>query len=137
MGTEVDRFKQLDKLGPEECWRLMELTTVGRLAVSIRNRPDIFPVNYAIDNETVVINTAPGTKLAAAVLGRGVAFEVDVLDPITRTGWSVVLKGPAAEVDDLAELLRVEALDIQSWSSTDKSRYLRLVPNSVTGRRMT
>lgn len=136
MGIEVVALKELDELGPEECWRLLRLTTVGRLAVSVRNRPDIFPVNYVVDDKTIVINTAPGTKLAAAVLGRGVAFEVDVLDPINRTGWSVVLKGPAAEVDDLAELLQVEALDLESWSSTDKSRYLRLVPNSVTGRRM-
>ncbi|MFV2040286.1 MAG: pyridoxamine 5'-phosphate oxidase family protein [Acidimicrobiales bacterium] len=139
MGTEVIRVKELSEIEPEECWKLLRLTTVGRLAVSVRNRPDIFPVNYAVDDKgdmSIVINTAPGTKLAAAVLGRGVAFEVDVLDPITRSGWSVVLKGPALEVEELPDLLEVEALELETWSSADKSRYLRLVPNSVTGRRI-
>lgn len=135
-GTEVTRVREPDHLGPVECWRLLRTTDVGRLAVSIRNNPDIFPVNYAVDGETVVINTAPGTKLAAAVLGRAVAFEADVLDPITRTGWSVVLKGNAAEVEDIEELLAAEQLGLETWTATDKTRYLRLDPDIVTGRRI-
>lgn len=135
-GTDVSRTREPDHLGPVECWHLLETTDVGRLAVAIRNRPDIFPVNYAVDDQTVVINTAPGTKLAAAVLGRAVAFEADVLDPITQTGWSVVVKGTASEVDDIEGLISAQHLGIQSWVPTDKRRYLRIIPDSVTGRRI-
>ena len=78
---EVNRVRDPETLGPMECWLLLGQSEVGRLAVAIRNRPDIFPVNYAVDGESIVINTAPGTKLAAAVLGRSVAFEVDLIDP--------------------------------------------------------
>ncbi len=135
-GGELSPVHEATVLGPVECWHLLRSTDVGRLAVSIRNRPDIFPVNYVVDDETIVINTAPGTKLAAAVLGRAVAFEADVLDPITQTGWSVVVKGEAEEIDDLEEFLAAEKLGIQTWTTTDKTRYLRLQPTEVTGRRI-
>ncbi len=134
--SSIDRVTTPDELAPSECWRLLRTTDVGRLGVAIANRPDIFPVNYAVDGDSVVINTAPGTKLAAAVLGTAVAFEVDVLDPVTRTGWSVVLKGHATEVDSMDELLAAQALDIETWTDTDKRRYLRVRPDSITGRRI-
>ncbi len=136
MRRDIDRVIAPDELEASECWRLLRTTDVGRLAVAIANRPDIFPVNYAVDGQSIVINTAPGTKLAAAVLGTAVAFEVDVLDPITRTGWSVVLKGHAREVDTIEELLAAQSLDIETWTETDKRRFVRLTPDSITGRRL-
>lgn len=134
--TDVVRVRAPEELGPHECWYLLGTTEVGRLAVAIRNRPDIFPVNYAVQDETIVINTAPGTKLAAAVLGRAVAFESDVVDPVTRTAWSVVVKGHAEEITELEELMEMENLGIEPWTATTKTRYMRIVPDLVTGRRI-
>jgi len=136
MGSELSWVHELEHVEPEECWRLLKSTNVGRLAVSIKNHPDIFPVNYAVVDESIVINSAPGTKLAAAVLGAAVAFEVDALDPITRTGWSVVLKGQAEEIADIEGLLAAEDLDIGTWTDWDKTRFVRLSPDEITGRRM-
>jgi nitroimidazol reductase NimA-like FMN-containing flavoprotein (pyridoxamine 5'-phosphate oxidase superfamily) len=136
MGTELSWVHELQHVEPPECWRLLKTTNVGRLAVSIKNHPDIFPVNYAVVGESIVINSAPGTKLAAAVLGTAVAFEVDALDPITRTGWSVVLKGQAKEINDIEGLLEAEDLDIGTWTDWDKTRFVRLAPDEVTGRRI-
>ena len=136
MDAEVARVREPDELGPVECWHLLRTVEVGRLAVAIRNRPDIFPVNYVVDAETILINTAPGTKLAAAVLGRAVAFEADVLDTVERSAWSVVVKGTADELTSLDDLIEVEALDIESWSPTEKRRFLRITPESITGRRL-
>ena len=82
------------------------LDDVGRLAVSITNLPDIFPINYVVDRGTVVFRTAEGTKLAAAVLGRGVAFEVDGVDDAAGEAWSVVIKGHAVEIERHAGSLR-------------------------------
>lgn len=136
MEAEVNRVRDPETLGPVECWLLLGQAEVGRLAVAIRNRPDIFPVNYAVDGESIVINTAPGTKLAAAVLGRAVAFEVDLIDPETRTAWSVVVKGTAQEVTKLEELMEVEALGIETWTPSKKGRFMRIKPDEVTGRRI-
>jgi nitroimidazol reductase NimA-like FMN-containing flavoprotein (pyridoxamine 5'-phosphate oxidase superfamily) len=121
-------------LPPDRCWELLGQKTVGRLAVSITNHPDIFPVNYRVSGEKIVIKTAEGQKLAAAVLGTSVAFEVDALDDATRTGWSIVVKGTAEEPRRLEDYLSAEDLDIEPWAQGNKSRYIVIVPSRVTGR---
>jgi uncharacterized protein len=67
------------------CWQLLAGEEVGRLAVSVDQRPDIFPVNYAVDEATIVFRTAEGTKLSAVFVDSAVAFEVDGYDPGTGT----------------------------------------------------
>ena len=77
---------------------------VGRLAVSIRNHPEIFPLNFVVDHGTVVFRTAEGTKLAAAVLGESVAFEIDGYDAAAGDAWSVVIKGRASEIERMQDV---------------------------------
>jgi uncharacterized protein len=86
------------------CWALLRTQEVGRLAVSIADRPEIFPVNYVVDHGTIVFRTAEGTKLAGAAQ-RDVAFEADGYEPDTGEAWSVVVKGRADEVSRGHELL--------------------------------
>lgn len=126
----------LELVGVPECWSLLETQSVGRLAVAIRNRPDIFPINYLVDDETIVFRTNPGMKLAAAIGGESVAFEVDVYDPGTGAGWSVVVTGEAVQVKTLDELLRVEELPLEPAAPGQKNRWVRIHPLSVTGRRL-
>ncbi len=126
----------LEVLPEDDCWQLMAGSTVGRLAVSIANEPDIFPVNYAVDHRTVVISTDAGTKLAAAVLGRSVAFEVDGLDADSHTGWSIVVHGKAEEIEGVIERIAAGDLGIKTWAERDKERFVRIVPSEITGRRI-
>jgi len=116
------------------CWRLVGGEEVGRLAVSVDRRPDIFPVNYAVDEATIVFRTAEGTKLSAVFVDSAVAFEVDGYDAATGTAWSVVIKGHAAEVP-MHELLDDLAFPLSSWTATPKPRFMRVVPDEITGRR--
>ncbi|MEZ5230613.1 MAG: pyridoxamine 5'-phosphate oxidase family protein [Acidimicrobiales bacterium] len=76
------------------------------------------------------------TKLAAALLGTAVAFEVDGLDADRHTGWSIVVHGRAEEVSGVEELLEAEDLGIKTWANRDKSRFVRIHPTEVTGRRI-
>ena len=122
-------------LDDEGCWSLLASAAVGRLAVSIANRPDIFPVNHVVDGRSIVFRTAEGTKLAASVLGQGVAFEVDGYDPEGGQAWSVVLKGVAHEIEALEEQLRVEDLPLFPWHASPKHRWVRIEPAEVSGRR--
>ncbi|MEM9135492.1 MAG: pyridoxamine 5'-phosphate oxidase family protein [Actinomycetota bacterium] len=128
--------EQMETLSADEIWRLLARRRVGRLVVCADGLPDVFPVNYAVDGDTIVIKTAPGLKLAAAVLGEGVAFEVDSFDETRHTGWSVVLRGPAREIEDRDELLAADRLHIDPWSPGPKNRYLRIEPDVATGRRI-
>ena len=61
-------------IAPDECLRLLASTTVGRVALTSKALPVILPVNYAVDGDTVVIRTRPGSLLAqltSSGCGRG------------------------------------------------------------------
>ena len=135
MAIRTDRHG-LEILEEETCWQLLSTSYVGRLAVSIANQPEMFPVNYVVDGHSLVFVTAEGTKLAAAVLGEGVAFEIDAADPLFHTGWSVVVRGTAREIEQMDELMAAQELPLATWSSHDKRRWVRIEPLTVTGRRI-
>jgi len=131
--TDTSPIEELDHAA---CWAHLGSRRVGRLAVSASNRPDIFPVNYVIDDGAVVVQTAPGFKLAAAILGSGVAFEVDDIDEATHSGWSVVVHGTAKEVEALEDLLAAEDLNIEPWADGAKNHFIRIEVEEITGRRI-
>jgi nitroimidazol reductase NimA-like FMN-containing flavoprotein (pyridoxamine 5'-phosphate oxidase superfamily) len=122
-------------LEPNQSLVLLRSTDVGRLAVSILNHPDIFPVNCVVDHGTIVFRTAEGTKLAASVLGTAVAFEADGYDPEDGEAWSVVVKGHAYEIESMDELFEALSLPLFPWHAAPKRRYVRIVPEEITGRR--
>lgn len=134
--STTDPRTGLEIIDPAECWELVASKEIGRLAVSVANDPDVFPLNYRVDDATIVIRTSPGLKLAAAVLGNPVAFEVDDLDDTTHSGWSVVIHGFGEEIEDVTAWLRAEDLNIEPWADSAKSRYLRIVPDRISGRRV-
>jgi uncharacterized protein len=117
----------------ETCWRLLAQEEVGRLAVSVRRHPDLFPLNYVVDGESLVFRTAEGSKLAALAVGPAVAFEIDGYDAAAGDAWSVVVKGWAEEIEMHDQL--DDSFPVFPWSATPKSRFVRIVPEQVTGRR--
>jgi hypothetical protein len=130
----------VDNVGSEvletnECWELLRSSEVGRLAVSITDHPDIFPVNYVVDRGTVVFRTAEGTKLAASVLGRAVAFEIDGYDAEQGDAWSVVIKGRATEIERMQDVFDALDLPLFPWHAAPKHRFVRIEPFDVSGRR--
>ena len=132
----ADQKPMLREISEKRCWELLAQKHVGRLAVAIMNRPDVFPVNYQVDGRTVVIRTAAGQKLAAAVLGTAVAFEVDALDEDSATGWSIVVKGQATEIELTPDYFRAEDLEIETWAGGKKARFISIEPSQVTGREL-
>jgi nitroimidazol reductase NimA-like FMN-containing flavoprotein (pyridoxamine 5'-phosphate oxidase superfamily) len=124
------------ELTEDECRRLLGERHLGRLALVDADGPVILPVNYTLDGGVVVFRTDPGSKLDAAAAGTTVAFEVDAADERDRTGWSVVVRGRAAEVSDPADLERLRALPLYPWAPGAKAHYVRIRPASVTGRRI-
>ena|SRR5579875_1803253 len=121
-------------LAAHECWGLLRSTEVGRLAVSVNDHPDIFPVNYVVDHGTIVFRTAEGTKLAAIATRALVAFEADGYDPAVGEAWSVVAKGRAEEIKT-HEALETTTLPLFPWHSAPKHRFVRIVPEEISGRR--
>jgi nitroimidazol reductase NimA-like FMN-containing flavoprotein (pyridoxamine 5'-phosphate oxidase superfamily) len=126
----------LEILGTEACWDLLGSTPAGRLAVVTDNRPEIYPVNYATDDHTIVFRTEVGSKLAALDGNPNVCFEIDGLDVATRSGWSVLVQGRAAAVRTPEELRAVHALPLEFWAIGDKPNFVRITPTVVSGRRI-
>jgi nitroimidazol reductase NimA-like FMN-containing flavoprotein (pyridoxamine 5'-phosphate oxidase superfamily) len=123
------------ELSIEECYRRLNRLDVGRISVEAPGGPDILPVNYRVDNRSIIVRTSPYGALSE-LPGRPVAFEVDDLNLGTKTGWSVLLKGTvrAVEAEEMFELRMMGAP--QPWAGGVRNLYLRLSPHHVTGREL-
>jgi uncharacterized protein len=137
----TDEQHDLETIPDDEAWSLVGGRELGRLAVCVAGVPEVFPVNYRVEGElggaTVVVRTGPGLKLAAAVLGGGVAFEVDQIDEAAHRGWSVVIHGTAAEIEGTAARLHADDLGVEPWVTSPKYRYLQIAVDRISGRRIT
>jgi nitroimidazol reductase NimA-like FMN-containing flavoprotein (pyridoxamine 5'-phosphate oxidase superfamily) len=134
----IDLNTGLEVIEWADCVELLVTEDVGRLAVVVGGRPEIFPVNYVVDGEAIVFRTDGGTKLSGATQGP-VAFEVDHFDPVRRAAWSVVVHGRAHQVTSLDNPLlrqRIARLALYPWTGHEKPHVLRIVPQTVTGRRV-
>jgi uncharacterized protein len=120
-------------LEESRCWDLLASQNVGRLATAVQGMPEIFPLNFVVDGESVVFRTAEGSKLVELVINEKVAFEVDGWND--NGGWSVVIKGEAAVVTSGEEQSRAEALPLRPWIPTIKTNFVRITPTEITGRR--
>jgi nitroimidazol reductase NimA-like FMN-containing flavoprotein (pyridoxamine 5'-phosphate oxidase superfamily) len=134
----IDDTGALATLTSAECIALLHTRQVGRLAVISEHCAVIFPVNYGLDGDVVVIRTHPGTMLTNANHAN-VSFEVDDIDEHTRSGWSVVVRGLAELVtaehrEELVE--RTKAAAATPWAPGEYGDWLRLIPQVVSGRRI-
>lgn len=125
-----------DILDHDACLALASRAQVGRVAVVDGNQPLVFPVNYRLDGADVLFRTGPGTKLTMA--NRTVCFEVDEIDPATRSGWSVMIQGRLEEVSpaDGPAFERVSGVEVDPWAASPKDHLMRVVARVVTGRRI-
>lgn len=127
--------RRMQPLTPGESVQLLASTPVGRVVFTERALPAVLPVTFIVDEETVVLRTARGSRLARAAVGGVLAFEADELHPANRTGWSVVVTGQAWVEDDVEEVERLAAL-LEPWVPGIKDVFIRIPLTVVTGRRI-
>jgi nitroimidazol reductase NimA-like FMN-containing flavoprotein (pyridoxamine 5'-phosphate oxidase superfamily) len=123
----------VEELSDPTCWSLLAHESFGRLAVSVDNQPQIFPVDYHTDGHDILFRTAAGTKLRDLSLNSTVAFEVDSKTP--TEAWSIVIDGTARELTDADEIAAADRAPLPSWIPTDPYVYVRIAPTSIRGRR--
>lgn len=127
---------ELEVLSPEECISLAATVPIGRIVFTDRALPAVQPVNFLIDDGSVIIRTTQGSKLAAATRNAVVAFEIDEFDRWSQAGWSVTLVGRAQSVRDPAESARLARLPLQAWAPGPRDRFIRIRPEHINGRRL-
>jgi uncharacterized protein len=132
-----DQRRQLDEIDEQECFELLERQDLGRLAIVRDGRPEIFPVNYAISDRIIAIRTQPGVKLTYASLAY-VAFEVEEIDPDTREGWVVEVRGYAEDITDAANTWAEKARNSvgRPWVMGPHEHYISITHAQVSGRRL-
>jgi nitroimidazol reductase NimA-like FMN-containing flavoprotein (pyridoxamine 5'-phosphate oxidase superfamily) len=124
------------ELARQDCLVLLGRARVGRLGLSMRALPVVLPVNFVVVDGEVVFRTAEGTKLHAAAAGAIVAFEADGYEPSGRSGWSVLVQGPARVVDDPAAIDRLSSLCIEAWAADAAAdRFVAVATDVISGRR--
>ena len=134
-GSEIDAAG-LVRLDTSACWRFLGRHDLGRVAVIRFGRPVVYPVNYALDGQSVVFRSAPGSKLLAASNSQPVVFEVDEADALFKTGTSVMVHGQIVEVTDPEERDRLRQLPIRPWAPGRRDHFLRVEPEWVSGRQI-
>lgn len=122
-------------LSEEQCWKYLRGQPLGRLAIVMAGRPEIFPVNYAVGDKSIVFRTARGTNLAHGP-GSVACFEIDGYDQHAREGWSVVAVGPLEEITDAgdARSLALRQLRVDPLAPGARLNWIALHAEQVTGR---
>lgn len=123
-------------LGEDECLALLRSNGVGRVGIVEDDYPSILPVNYRLvelaGRKLVALRTRPGGVVDLAP--RHVAFEVDGVDALHGTGWSVLVRGLLHHLG--AEEMPVRAVfDSVPWLS-GRDTWLVIEAERITGRRI-
>ncbi|AUZ88695.1 pyridoxamine 5'-phosphate oxidase family protein [Arthrobacter agilis] len=119
-----------------ECWALAATQSAGRLGFFREGLLDIFPVNYFVRADHVYFRTSAGGTIATSYLEHA-AFQIDQVDREARSGWTVLLNGPATRVEDpsLLTTLWGKAVD-EPWAPGQRNLFFELTPSTVRGRQM-
>lgn len=125
----------VEELSTEACWNLLKAGQLGRLAATAAGQVDIFPITYYADGTTLLFRTAPGTKLLELTVNNNVALEIDGFSD--TDAWSVVAKGAARLLEHQDEITEADAAPLHPWLPTLKYAYVRVTPETLTGRHFT
>jgi nitroimidazol reductase NimA-like FMN-containing flavoprotein (pyridoxamine 5'-phosphate oxidase superfamily) len=118
-----------------ECMRLLSVARLGRVGFTSAVGPQVLPVNHTVLDGSIVFRTELYSSLADATRAGTVAFEADELDDRMRSGWSVLVVGQAAHVEDFGDMEDVFRRMGQPWAPGSRPLVARILPSQVTGRR--
>ncbi|MEU6973200.1 pyridoxamine 5'-phosphate oxidase family protein [Kitasatospora aureofaciens] len=123
-----------EELDPTACWAKLNPGGVGRVILTAPRGLVALPVNYRVLDATILYRTTADGTLAQATGGE-VAFEVDQLDEVSATGWSVLVNGTVSVVsdEDAVRWLRKHA-DPGPWAGGTRDTWMRIRPTGISGR---
>jgi len=125
MTSLSDDLAYFSPLEADECLRLLSEAWVGRVIWNAADGLSALPVNHELVDGAVRFCTTLGSPLASLTEPTLVAFQVDQIDPETRVGWSVLVRGTSGPADGEGN---------GSWLPGRRGVGVRIVPDKVTGR---
>ncbi|MFE6872448.1 pyridoxamine 5'-phosphate oxidase family protein [Kitasatospora sp. NPDC057692] len=134
----MDRDDQLEELGADTCLRLLSTVPVGRVVYTEHALPAVLPVSFEVAPDgRLLLAVRRGSATARGLDGTVVAFQADQLDPVTRSGWSVLVHGRADVLRDPELLRRALRSGLRPWVDDPEPMVVSLVPELISGRRLT
>ena len=126
----------LEELSDQESERLLASQDLGRVAMVVEGRPQIFPVNYAFADGVVVFRTGEGLKLDRSPM-TAVAFETDGLDEANGLAWSVIVQGTAQNITNTIDTRseRLRHLAVSPAAPGDRPYWVGIYMSHISGRR--
>ena len=135
--TPSPGLRSIERLDPVECMCYLRTRRVGRLGFVEGGWPVVLPVNYRVtDDGEIIFKSVVGSKTVAADRSVMACFEVDDIDQSDRPMWSVVAQGKLGIVSSPHEFHTAWQNDPEPWINGEEWAWLRLVPLSVSGRRI-
>ncbi len=131
------RARRTEELDQAESWRLLASASLGRVVFTMHALPAIRPVNHLVEAQMIIVRSHLGTAITAHAGDDGavVCYEVDDIDPVTHTGWSVIATGAAKLVRDTAAVTRYRQL-LDPWVAGDLDQIIVITPQIITGIRL-
>jgi uncharacterized protein len=81
----------LHALSRAECLHLLSEVEIGRVGVAIGALPAIFPVNFRVwEDDLILFGADRDSRLARSTDRAVIAFQADSYDHDRRTGWTVM-----------------------------------------------
>ena len=130
-----ERPVTVGNLSAARCQEYLEAGQVGRVAWSAAHGPQIFPVSYAWCDDLIVFRTSPYSVLSELTRRTHVVFEVEELDQVSHTGWSVLARGCATGIASPAQLFRLWAVDgAEPWAAGIRNVFIGISVTQLSGR---
>jgi nitroimidazol reductase NimA-like FMN-containing flavoprotein (pyridoxamine 5'-phosphate oxidase superfamily) len=120
------------KLTEDECRARLAGEQLGRLALRVGDRVDIFPINFAYSHGDIYFRTAPGDKLLELTITTEVVFEIDKFTDVDA--WSVIARGVAERLEHDAQIDEAWQLPLRPWIPTVKLNWVRVHVTQLSGR---
>ena len=137
--------RRIQQLSRAEAMDLLASVPYGRVVFTLAALPAIRPVNHVVDDGEIVIRTRRLAGISAALADHAVdldqepdlvvAYEADLLDPVERVGWSVVVTGLARPLVDPERLARIGGR-LQPWVDSVMDTAIVISPEIVNGVRL-
>jgi uncharacterized protein len=135
--TYTVTMQELDEIA---CHSLLGRVHFGRVAFESDDRISILPVNAVVvpraGHAVVYFRTARGSPLHRLGDSSPVAFEADHHDHVAESGWSVLVRGFAAFVDDDEILVALAETRTHPWAPGERDCWIGITAETVTGRRI-
>ncbi len=119
--------------------QLLASVGYGRIVFTFNALPAIRPLNHVVEHGLIILRTRltfPASIAAQPANAVVVTYEADNFDPLTETGWTVVITGQANTLTNPDQTSHYKQ-SLLPWINHGTDTVLAIKPNIITGFRIT